>query len=563
MFRKRNKKKKVWDPSKEDLHQYVDYEMKKNPHNVFSKLAPRNIPKPSEWTRGCKVEAKKSKKKNKKELLIEKNKQKIFNNKIQSELEKLNNINSPLISDVRTPVGIFYKAVKSLEYYLENRNMEGIVDIWLSYKNSFEMYQEVLDNLSKIKKSNKPKYKKEKKKMLSSDKLLNLYYENKDLINRTKKVYNLGGNMIEYQLKKLGSRLIPLDFNSYYNKEFKLDTWQSKCLDYIDQKKSILVCAPTSSGKTILTIYLSSKPGRILFVVPTFPLALQVGAMFFKHVEGSLWIISEELKHMVGTNPKIIVGTPAELCRNIENIQIEEIHSLVIDEIHEMNNNKFMEILIHMCLNQKKPTQFLGLSATIGNAVTVQKWLSNLVPNIELVSVKDRFFNLQRFYYSSDNNDISEISPCSTISHSENITNLNLPFTPSDVFNLWESCKENNLELESPLEYFNDSKRISLADVKEYAKYILEKCSKKNNKECLQIFSKFSGNIKNNDAEVDIYKLSKTLVEKKMVPSLVFNFDDIECQKLFDQLYNKFQSLEDEKYPRYQKKRISGNSSST
>jgi len=174
-------------------------------------------------------------------------------------------------------------------------------------------------------------------------------------------------------------------------------------------------------------------------------------------------------------------------------------------------------------------------------------------PNIELVSVKDRFFNLQRFYYSSDTDDISEISPCSTISQSENIANLNLPFTPSDVYKLWESCNENNLELKSPLEYFNDSKRISLADVKEYAKYILGKCSEKDDEECLQIFSKFSENIQNNNSEVDIYKLSKTLVEKRMVPSLVFNFDDIECQRLFDQLYHKLQSLEDEKYPKYQK----------
>ena len=554
MQRKKKKIKKVWDPSKENLFQYVDYDMQKNPHNVFSKLAPRNIPKPSEWNRTCveKIKVKK-KKKNKKEILIEKNKEKIFNNQIKSELEKLNNISEPLISDVRTPTGLFYKAIKSLEYYLENKNMEGIIDIWLSYKVHFDMYQEILDTVSKLKKKDKQKYKKEKKKLLSSDKILNLYYENKDLINRTKKVYNIGGNMIEYQLKKMGSRLVPLDFNSYYNKEFKLDKWQSKCLEYIDQKKSLLVCAPTSSGKTILTIYLTSKPGRILFVVPTFPLALQVGAMFFKHVEGNLWILAEELNYTFGNNPKIIVGTPSELCRNIEKLQIEEIQSLVIDEIHEMNNNKFMEILIHACMNQKTPTQFLGLSATIGNATIVKSWLSNFVQDIELVTVKDRFFNLQRFHYSEDNNSLSEISPCSTITNIENIHKLDLPFTPNDVYKLWESCNEYNIEMKPPLEYFDNSKRISLADIKEYSKYILERCSETNPEIIKKVFAQFSENIKDSEEKVDIYKLCTHLVSRNMVPSLIFNFDDIECQKLFDSLYNKLRILEDTKYPRYQK----------
>ena len=39
---------------------------------------------------------------------------------------------------------------------------------------------------------------------------------------------------------------------------------------------------PTSSGKTVLSTYVTSCDGKVLFVVPTEPLAMQVAAAFSK-----------------------------------------------------------------------------------------------------------------------------------------------------------------------------------------------------------------------------------------------------------------------------------------
>ena len=94
----------------------------------------------------------------------------------------------------------------------------------------------------------------------------------KKVLKDTKEIYENVENMIRYQLEEMPSYLPPLDYLTYYNKEFVLDDWQSNALDLIDKKKSIVLCAPTSSGKTFLTTYLIKNTGRILFVVPTLPL---------------------------------------------------------------------------------------------------------------------------------------------------------------------------------------------------------------------------------------------------------------------------------------------------
>ena len=53
---------------------------------------------------------------------------------------------------------------------------------------------------------------------------------------------------------------------------FNSFSWPMTLLD-IDKKESMIVCAPTSSGKTVLSSYVSVIGGQVLFVVPSEPLA--------------------------------------------------------------------------------------------------------------------------------------------------------------------------------------------------------------------------------------------------------------------------------------------------
>ena len=331
-FRITTMKKSIWNPAKVILENFEDYEMKKNPTKVFRNLAPTSFTKPDDWKRkrnesGVSNKLKISKKG---QAIIENNKQKKLEKTVSVELEKLNNTFEPLKSDVKTDVGKFYKSVKCLEFFNEKGDKKSIIDIWLSYVDEY-------NNLAST----------TKKKSNNKNQIETIFLDNKKLLNETKGFYDEIENMIRYQLEELPSYLPPLDYLNYYNKEFLLDEWQCNALDLIDDKKSILLCAPTSSGKTFLTTYLIKKTGRILFIVPTLPLALQVAAMFYQLESGSVWIFDEDLTYKTDNLPKIIVGTPFEIMRKIDELDIENIESLVIDEIHEINNKPSLETILH------------------------------------------------------------------------------------------------------------------------------------------------------------------------------------------------------------------------
>ena len=291
--------KSSWNPANTILENFEDYEMKKNPTKIFRNLAPTSFIKPSEWKKKENNKLNSKSKISKKALeIIEKNKKKQLEKNISIEIEKLDNTFEPLKSDVKTDVGKFYKSLKCLEFFHNKKDEKSIIDIWLSY---IDQYSELASN-----------YKKGAKNRSQIEKM---FIEYKKIVNDTKNIYDKIENMTRYQLEEMPSFLPPLDYLNFYNKEFILDDWQSNALELIDQKKSILLCAPTSSGKTLLTTYLIKKTGRILFVVPTLPLALQVAAMFYQLESGSVWIFDEELTYKTEKLPKIIVGTPFEIMR--------------------------------------------------------------------------------------------------------------------------------------------------------------------------------------------------------------------------------------------------------
>ena len=121
-------------------------------------------------------------------------------------------------------------------------------------------------------------------------------------------------------------RLPPL---SRFNRTFKLDDWQCRVLEMVDQElsgqsgfilksiprttthqthqipltstllSSAVVCAPTSSGKTVISTYVTVKVaamagsgGGVLFVVPSEPLVWQVAAMFEKLMPGQVRFVT-------------------------------------------------------------------------------------------------------------------------------------------------------------------------------------------------------------------------------------------------------------------------------
>lgn len=96
----------------------------------------------------------------------------------------------------------------------------------------------------------------EKKDLLSKRKDTSLLYDD---YSKVKKVYAKAQeimasekDMIKMQLVDMCDRLPPL---TKFTFGYKLDPWQVRVLRWIDAGKNVIICAPTSSGKTVLSSY--------------------------------------------------------------------------------------------------------------------------------------------------------------------------------------------------------------------------------------------------------------------------------------------------------------------
>lgn len=157
----------------------------------------------------------------------------------------------------------------------------------------------------------------------------------------------------------MSNRLPPL---SPFTSDFRLDPWQKRVLKLIDARKSVVISAPTSSGKTVISTYVAtlgralnkeptppptiphrfvtinangeeeeeidgdeeendtvvSTKDRVLFIVPTEPLVWQVAAHFARHIlNGNVALVTDQMIYSPHSTlkepPAVVVGTPAAL----------------------------------------------------------------------------------------------------------------------------------------------------------------------------------------------------------------------------------------------------------
>ena len=81
-----------------------------------------------------------------------------------------------------------------------------------------------------------------------------------------------------YMMKHLSHLLPPLNIHEPRVK--KLDDWQIQVVNHIRNKESVVVKAPTSSGKSFVGLSAGVLHKKLLYVCPAKPIAYQVGAHF-------------------------------------------------------------------------------------------------------------------------------------------------------------------------------------------------------------------------------------------------------------------------------------------
>ena len=189
---------------------------------------------------------------------------------------------------------------------------------------------------------------------------------------------------------------------------FILDSFQEEALGAIDAGKSVIVAAPTGTGKTLVADYLIEKAMneqlRVIYTAPIKALSNQ------KYRDFKVQFGEEAVGIMTGdvvlnpTAPLLIMTT--EVFRNqviTEDPNLNKVSHIVFDEIHWLNDEERGTVWEESIILAPPKMKILGLSATIANAEHLVDWIKSIRhEDVALIEESKRVVPIEYFYYTKD-----------------------------------------------------------------------------------------------------------------------------------------------------------------
>ena len=363
-----------------------------------------------------------------------------------------------------------------------------------------------------------------------------------------------------FMMRDLGHLLPPLNF--WDKGEIQFDEWQKDIILKIKQKESVLVRAPTSSGKTFIAMSTGIIYNKILYVCPAKPVAYQIGANFIKMGYRVHYLV-ENMGHLsYDSNKNIFIGTPDIIEKYIYKIYTDFDYA-VFDEIHNIDDDKTgksYENIIKLL-----PCNFVALSATIENIDYLKSMLSKVHPEkrIHLVEYNHRFINQQRWVYRG--NKLHKVHPIVCLDTSNFDSLKFISFTPNDCISLYEKLEEifeddeeiePMIELLSPDNYLKQDKMLTLDDTKEYEIFLKQELKKlylikpKEVQEVIHTFKDERTIEKSNpDALDDILPFLNQCKKQDLLPLLYFHTEENISREIFMKIYEELHNEEKLNYP--------------
>ncbi|GAA5825082.1 hypothetical protein JCM11251_006092 [Rhodosporidiobolus azoricus] len=317
---------------------------------------------------------------------------------------------------------------------------------------------------------------------------------------------------LEWQLRMMGEFMArELDSQPDHRVNFEPDAWQRQVLDNIDEDKSMLIVAPTSSGKTFISfaamerVLRESDDGVVVYVAPSKALVNQVAAecfaRFSKEVAGqALWAVhTGDYRVNNPQNCQILVTVPqvfSEMLLNpaLAKIWTPRIRRVIVDEIHavaEEGSGMWEQVLL------MNPAPIIGLSATVGAPERFSNWLESVETRCNrkyaLVIHHHRYNALRKFAYAPRiaKFPVKEIGPLDEYRAKPDIFHPvhpvaalglgdpempeDLSLEPRDCLVLWRAMSavdKPTLKELKPTKYFAPTPTIAIKHVIEYEKQL-------------------------------------------------------------------------------------------
>ncbi|MEB3321385.1 MAG: DEAD/DEAH box helicase [Synechococcaceae cyanobacterium] len=169
---------------------------------------------------------------------------------------------------------------------------------------------------------------------------------------------------------------------------FPLDPFQLEAIDALNQGHSVVVSAPTGSGKTLVgeyAIHRALAHGRRVFYTTPLKALSNQKLRDFRHQFGadSVGLLTGDLS--LNREARIVVMT-TEIFRNMLYAEIDhpdddplaDVEAVVLDECHYMNDTQRGTVWEESIIHCPPPIQLVALSATVANAGQLTDWIERV-----------------------------------------------------------------------------------------------------------------------------------------------------------------------------------------
>ena len=188
---------------------------------------------------------------------------------------------------------------------------------------------------------------------------------------------------------------------------YELDGFQRRALDAIDDGRSVLVAAPTGSGKTVVAEYAITvaldAAAKAFYTTPLKALSNQkYGDLVREHGLDRVGLLTGD-NAINGDAPIVVMTT--EVLRNMIYARAKALDGLryvVLDEVHYLQNPYrgavWEEVIIHLPAD----VDLVCLSATVSNAEEFAEWIATVRGTTEAVIEERRPVELEHLYAVGD-----------------------------------------------------------------------------------------------------------------------------------------------------------------
>jgi ATP-dependent RNA helicase HelY len=197
---------------------------------------------------------------------------------------------------------------------------------------------------------------------------------------------------------------------------FPLDTFQLEAMEELGQGQSVLVAAPTGTGKTMVAEYAvwlaQQRKQRVIYTTPLKALSNQkyrdlrqvygdsaVGLVtgdIVEHSRASIVIMTTEVyRNMLLEDG----GEPLIEGKRRAPASLHDIGFVVFDELHYLSDIGRGPVWEEAIICSPSHVQLVGLSATVSNAEDLASWISRVHRPVSLIVHEERAVPLEHYYF--------------------------------------------------------------------------------------------------------------------------------------------------------------------